>query len=148
MTNAAAQRIVVGVDGSEGAGRALAWALEEATHRGARVDAVWAWHVPWLTNVAEVGTTISDASWFEDVARKGLDGAVDGALAAFDGDVTVERILAQGDASRALLDVAAGADLLVVGSRGRGGFSGLLLGSVSQQVATHASCPVVLVPPA
>ncbi len=148
MTNAAAQRIVVGVDGSDGSGRALAWALQEAAHRGARVDAVWAWHVPWLTNVAEVGTTISDASWFEGVAQKGLDQAVESAMAAFEGDASVERILAQGDASRALLDVAAGADLLVVGSRGRGGFSGLLLGSVSQQCATHASCPVVIVPPA
>jgi len=148
MTNAAAHRIVVGVDGSGGSERALAWALEEAAHRGARVDAVWAWHVPWLTSVAEVGTTISDAGWFEGIAQEGLDRAVEAAMSAFEGDATVERILAQGDASRALLDVAAGADLLVVGSRGRGGFSALLLGSVSQQCATHASCPVVIVPPA
>lgn len=147
MSSAAAQRIVVGVDGSDGAARALTWALEEAAHRGARVDVVWAWHVPWLTNVAEVGTTINDADWFEQVARKGLDHAVDAALATSGSEVTVDRILAQGDASRALLDVAAGADLLVVGSRGRGGFAGLLLGSVSQQCATHASCPVVIVPP-
>lgn len=148
MTTPPPRRIVVGVDGSDGSGRALAWALEEAAIRGARVDAVWAWHLPWLTTVAEVGTTINDTTWFEGAAREGLDRAVDGALAAAAGDVVVERILAQGDASRALLDVSAGADLLVLGSRGRGGFAGLLLGSVSQQCATHATCPVVIVPPA
>lgn len=146
MTDNVGGRIVVGVDGSQGAARALAWALEEAGLRGATVDAVWTWHVPWLTSVAEVGATMNDADWFEAVAREGLDRAVDAALAAAgDGAPPVERLVAQGDASRALLDVAQGADLLVVGSRGRGGFTGLMLGSVSQQVATHATCPVVVV---
>lgn len=147
MTDAA-QRIVVGLDGSEGSARAMAWALEEAALRGARVEAVWVWHVPWLTSVAEVGSTITDAAWFEDVARRGLDDAVDAALAGRSTEVPVERILAQGDVTRALLDVAVGADLLVLGTRGRGGFTGLLLGSVSQQCAAHASCPVVVIPPA
>jgi nucleotide-binding universal stress UspA family protein len=60
--------------------------------------------------------------------------------------VTVDRKLRTGNASQALLHEAKGAALLVVGSRGRGGFTGLLLGSVSQQVAHHAPCPVVIVP--
>jgi nucleotide-binding universal stress UspA family protein len=60
---------------------------------------------------------------------------------------SVEPILVRDQAAGALLDVAKGAELLVVGSRGRGGFTGLLLGSVGQQVVHHAPCPVVVVPP-
>jgi nucleotide-binding universal stress UspA family protein len=58
----------------------------------------------------------------------------------------VDRVLASGSAADGLLGAAKGADLVVVGSRGVGGFRGLLLGSVSQQVAHHAACPVVVVP--
>ena len=102
--------------------------------------------MPWLTNLSEVGTTLDDPSWFDEVAREGLDRAVDAALdAAETPSPRVERLVVQGDAARALLDVSSGADLVVVGSRGRGGFTGLLLGSVSQQCATHARCPVVVV---
>lgn len=67
-------------------------------------------------------------------------------LAHVPDDVVVQPVVVEGPAARALLETARGADLLVVGSRGRGGFLGLLLGSTSHQVVTHASCPVVVVP--
>jgi nucleotide-binding universal stress UspA family protein len=81
----------------------------------------------------------------EDAARAVLDAALDGV------DVSelrqpVSRILTSGGAAASILEIAKGAELVVVGSRGRGGFGALLLGSVSQQVAHHATCPVVIVP--
>lgn len=134
--------IVVGVDGSEHAARALRWALDEARIRGAAVQAVHAWQNPdvGVTGfpVPKVGT-----EGIAEAAQETLDQAVDDQAT---GGVEVERSLVRGPAAQALLDAAKGADLLVVGSRGRGGFAGLLLGSVSQQCAHHASCPVVIVP--
>ena len=80
-------------------------------------------------------------------ARHEAETILDQALAELGevGDVEVERVIAQGSAAQALIDAATGQDILVVGSRGHGGFAGLLLGSVSQQCAQHASCPVVIV---
>jgi nucleotide-binding universal stress UspA family protein len=131
--------IVVGVDGSEGSRRALRWAVEEARVRGARVRAVLAW------TYLDQPTGGFDAAYGEPDARALLDevlgeGVRDGA------DVDVERVVVCDLPARALLDAARGADLLVVGSRGIGGFKGLLLGSVGQQVAQHARCPIVVVP--
>jgi len=104
--------IVVGVDGSEGAVRALEFALKEAQARHADVKAVAAWQE---------------------------------AAAATSG-VSVTPILRKGQAAEVLVAEARGAEVLVVGSRGLGGFKGLLLGSVGQQCAHHATCPVVIVP--
>jgi nucleotide-binding universal stress UspA family protein len=131
--------IVVGVDGSENSRQALRWAVEEARLRQARVRVVHAWWVyPMLDADAEAPHLANDAG-----------GAVQTFITETLGeerDVEVEAVAVQGQqASAALVDAAADAVLLVVGSRGAGGFSSLLLGSVSQQCAHHASCPVAIV---
>lgn len=141
----ATPRIVVGVDGSETARRALRWALDEARLRSAAVDVVHAWQMPYPDGYP-VRAVIVPAADLEQAARRVLDAAVGGSDTA--GVKEVEPLLVCDRAAGALLDTAKGADLLVVGSRGRGGFAGLLLGSVSQKVLHHADCPVVIVPPA
>jgi nucleotide-binding universal stress UspA family protein len=140
----AMERIVVGVDGSENARAALHWALDEACLRNAAVDVVYAWHMPYLDGYP-YGVVDVHPGEFERDARQLLDKIVGGVDST--GVPAVEPILICDGAARALLDTAKGADLLVVGSRGRGGFTGLLLGSVSQQVVHHAPCPVVVIPP-
>ena len=139
------QRIVVGVDGSEVARGALRWALAEARLRGAVVQIVHAWHNPY---VAMTGFPVSENAIesVEEGARRVLDDVAASAASEAQG-VTIEPSLVSGPPATSLLDAAQGADLLVVGSRGHGGFTGLLLGSVSQQVVHHAPCPVVIVPP-
>ena len=137
------ERIIVGVDGSEAAHRALEWAIQEARQRGATVEAIHAWHQPFVGGYnylgeLPLGDYVTDAQ-----------AVLDAALAAVDTTgVTVEGRIVAGGASQVLVEEAKGAALLVVGSRGRGGFSGLLLGSVSQQAAHHAPCPIVIIPAA
>jgi nucleotide-binding universal stress UspA family protein len=135
-------RVVVGVDGSEGSARALRWAADEARLRGARLEIVHAWAVPFM---GEVPTTPDLDAELEAGARTTLEEA----MAAVDlQGLEVDGRIERGPAAVVLVELAKGADLLVMGSRGRGGFTGLLLGSVSQQCAHHASCPIVIVPPA
>jgi nucleotide-binding universal stress UspA family protein len=137
--------IVVGVDGSEGAVRALEFALDEARARHTDVRAVAAWRVP--ASAYETGwVPVSvDPSDYEKIARAGLEKSLEEAAVA-ESDVSVTPILREGQAAEVLVAEARGADLLVVGSRGLGGFKGLLLGSVGQQCAHHATCPVAIVP--
>ena len=137
------ERIVVGVDGSESAREALRWAVAEARQRNAVVEAVYAWHQPFATGYAELGE-LDNLGHFEKEAQEALDAAVDAVDAS--GIAPIERRLLTGSAASTLVEEAKGASLLVVGSRGRGGFTGLLLGSVSHHVATHASCPGVIIP--
>ena len=136
--------IVVGVDGSQNARAALRFAIEEAALRGAPVEAVMAWHLPYYGGMAGMPLPI-DSEAIEAAYQEDLDALVEemdtGRL-----DAPVARRLVQGTPAGVLLDAAADASMLVVGSRGRGGFVGLLLGSVSQQVAAHATCPVIIVP--
>jgi nucleotide-binding universal stress UspA family protein len=137
------KRIVVGVDGSAPSVAALRWALGEAQAHGAELDAVSAWEMPYAA-AGEAGLYVG--AWSDDLAaeaQRRLDEVVDAVDA---GPVKVHRIVEYGRPAQALLDRAAGADLLVVGARGRGGFTGLLLGSVSQQCITHAVCPTVVIP--
>lgn len=143
-------RIVVGVDGSEGARRALGWAVEEARVRGWSVLAVHSYMVPPLLLAAETGPTgpptIPDPGLVDrlaNAAEKLLSRELE--QAETDG-VELEGAVGTGPAADVLRQAAKDAQLLVVGMRGGGGFMGLLLGSVSQQVAQHAPCPVVLVP--
>jgi nucleotide-binding universal stress UspA family protein len=137
--------IVVGVDGSEGAVRALEFALEEARARHADVKAVAAWHVPAAAYETGWVPVSVDPSDYEKIAQAGLEKSIEDAAAATSG-VDVTPILRKGQTAEVLVAEARGAELLVVGSRGLGGFKGLLLGSVGQQCAHHAPCPLVIVP--
>ena len=136
------QRIVVGVDGSEHARAALRWAIDEAKLRDATLVLVHAWHTSYV-GATPLTAYALDTRLIEEEAGRLLDHA---AAEASGGGLapTLERRLVHGGAARAILDEAGHADLVVVGARGLGGFAGLLLGSVSQQVAHHAPCPVVI----
>jgi nucleotide-binding universal stress UspA family protein len=137
--------IAVGVDGSESAAAALRWAASEARLRGARLRAVHAWNMP---TMAYAGSGFVAPASFEDdlgqAAQTGLGEWLGAAQAELDG-IEVEHHVAEGQATTVLTDAAADAELLVVGSRGLGGFGELLLGSVSHQVAQRARCPIVIV---
>ena len=137
-------RVVVGVDGSETARQALAWALDEGRARQAEVEVVNAWHPPYV-GAYPYDPAALDLDLFEQGARDLVAEALDGQDVS--GLPAPPKVTAVSDtAAQAVISAAAGADLAVVGSRGRGGFTGLLLGSVSQQVAHHAPCPVVVIP--
>ena len=138
------ERIVVGIDGSEASRRALNWALDEARRRHCTVDAVHAWHAPYMVGYPYAGSLDGPVT-YEQAATETLDRVVDGADTS-GLPAPVSRIVRMGQPAETILDQAKGADLVVVGSRGLGGFRGLLLGSVSHQVAHHAPCPVVIVP--
>lgn len=140
----ASGRIVVGVDGSDAARRALRWALEEARLRRARLDVVHAWQAPYVVPSPFMRVPV-DPGAVEKHARVVLDRVVD-AEDMRRQPAPVERVLVQEGAARAVLDAAQGADLVVLGTRGHGGFSGLVLGSVSHHVAHHVRCPLVVVP--
>lgn len=137
-----APRIVVGVDGSEGSIRALAWAAEEAHLRHAELEVVHAaGYGPWydpdlLITQAEIDAWLTAGATVIEAALQqvpGLDG------------LRIRRETPADLAARALITASKDADLLVVGSRGHGGFTGLLLGSVSNACVHHAACPVVVV---
>lgn len=134
------RRVVVGLDGSEAAQRALEWALDEVRARGAVLDVVHAWDLPLIGNI---GALAFDPILCQDLGHEMLDEAISASDARATG-VDVHRILARGSAARVLIERGRHADLVVVGARGRGGFAGLLLGSVSHRVAHDAPCPVVV----
>jgi nucleotide-binding universal stress UspA family protein len=136
--------IVVGVDGSEASKAALRWAVEEARLRHARVRAVHAW---WIYPMLRPGAPPApdQIPGVGDDATERVRTFITETLGG-ETDVEITPLAVQGEqASAALVDAAKDADLLVVGSRGAGGFSGLLLGSVSQQCTHHAPCPIVIV---
>ncbi len=140
----AVTRVVAGVDGSEPAARALRWAEAEARMRQAPMVAVHAFATPYFVGPLgmEPAATV-DVADLRPAAHAALDEMVREALGGT--DVPVDRVVVEGPAAQALLGATTPSDLLVVGSRGRGGFAGLLLGSVSQQLAEHADCVVVVV---
>ena len=135
-------RIVVGVDGSEQSQLALRWAAQLAPCLGCHIEAVTAWTYP-----SAYAFTIPDGWDPGHDAQVSLEDAVD---AAFGGDKPngLRLLVRQGLPAKVLLDAGVGARMLIVGSRGHGGFTGLLLGSVSSVVAEHAHCPVLVVHPA
>jgi nucleotide-binding universal stress UspA family protein len=165
-------RIVVGVDASPEARRALAWAAAEARLRQAVLQVVHAYHahelvapyyfpsqhaVPGATVAVagepaqpEMSTTLQDRAEFEEAFRSRAEQLLTALLGEVDElvrGVDVQRTVVEGrHPAEALVELSADADLLVVGSRGRGGFTELLLGSVSHASVLHAVCPVVVVP--
>ena len=165
-------RIVVGVDASPGARRALAWAAAEARLRGAVLQVVHAYQarhlaapfyfpsqhaVPGTADQEaqaraqlEMAAAMQDRAEFEEVYRSRAERLLEELLGEVEeavGGVEVRRTVVEDrHPAEALVAVSSDADLLVVGSRGRGGFTEMLLGSVSHASVLHAVCPVVVVP--
>ena len=142
---AADHRIAVGVDGSPSARAALAWAAGQAELTGATVEAVIAWRYPAVVGggpFAPVGV-LMDAD-FVGAAATVLSTAISQAVDPAN-PVKVSSTVREGNPAQILIEAADGADLLVVGSRGHGGFAEALLGSVSQHCVQRARCPVVIV---
>lgn len=141
------ETIIVGVDGSAGSRAALEWAFAEAAQRKARVVAVSVWQFPYLAlGPSPIGGAViptedlqasSEASLAEILAEVGVPDGIE-----------VLPVSREGSASQTLLGLAEseGASLLVIGARGHGGFTGLLLGSVATQCVNHAKVPTVIVP--
>lgn len=138
MSSAGTFLIVVGFDGSEPSLAALRWAVDEARLRRGKVRVITAWHYPPVPSSIEdsaINDSFHTAERFQAEALKAV---------ASDG-VDITGTLVRDYPATALLEASKEADILIVGSRGHGGFAGLLLGSVSTQVAHHASCPVLIV---
>jgi nucleotide-binding universal stress UspA family protein len=138
---AGAERIVVGIDGSPSSKAALAWAAQQAALTGAPLTVVSTWHYP---NDYGYVSWLPDNVDFSDDARAVIDQTITEVL----GDETkieVTRLVVQDHPALALVEESKSAALVVVGSRGHGEFAGMLLGSVSEFIATHAHCPVVIV---
>ena len=135
------RRIVVGVDGSPSSMAALRWAILQAELTGCAVDAVTAWRLPSRYGFAPVTDRATD---FEGDAGKILADALNEA-SSVEPDVIIRSSVVEGHPAEVLVRAARGADMLVVGSRGHGGFTGALLGSVSQNCVHHAPCPVLVI---
>ena len=167
-------RIVVGVDASPGALRALSWAADEARLRLATLQVVHAYHAQALAAPLyfpsqeglpgqalaaggrvpeeEMAENLEQRAEFQEAVRRQAEDLLEGLLEEV-GDVVegvdVQRsVVEDRNPAEALVELSDGADLLVVGSRGRGGFSSLLLGAVSHAAVLHARCPVVVIPAA
>ena len=133
-------RIVVGIDGSSCSTEALEWALRIASSTGATIDAVSAWNLPSMYGVGYLPGDYDPAGDAKRIVSETVAAAVGGNRP--DG---MRLIVKQGTPAKVLLEESKGAQMLVVGSRGHGGFAGLLLGSVSSACAEHATCPVLVV---
>ncbi|MEV5282373.1 universal stress protein [Streptomyces sp. NPDC051994] len=131
-------RIVVGVDGSEPSRKALRWALAQARRQNAAVVAVIGREFPTTSSWVVV-----PAADLKAAARQALADVVEQERHTAP-EVALDTRIEHGHPARVLIDTAHGADLLVVGSRGLGGFTGTLLGSVSRYCAEHATCPVLV----
>ncbi len=130
--------IVVGVDGSPYSDAAVRWALEEAEFRNGEVTALFAWQVPFLSFPGAF-----DREELEKAAKEFLIDKL--SSIAPSPAVPLRPLVAEGDPAESLIVAAEDADVLVVGSRGRSSFPGLVLGSVGQRCAAAASCPVLLI---
>ena len=142
MSASQSTRIVIGVDGSPSSIQALKWAFGQAILTGGTIDAVCAWHYP-----NSYGFAVPDNADYHALAEETVSKAIAEARnadQAYDA-VPVRPVVVKARPAHALLEQAKGAALLVVGFRGHGGFSEVLLGSVSQHVVHHAPCPVVIV---
>ena len=131
-------KIVVGVDGSPHSNAALRWALDHAEALHGSVTAVFAWQIPMLSMPGAF-----DKSELETLAKNLLNEVVSAVEPS--PVVPLWPVVAEGDPTESLIQASEDADMLVLGSRGRGPFKGLLLGSVSQGCAASTACPVVIV---
>jgi nucleotide-binding universal stress UspA family protein len=143
--------IVVGVDGSDPSIAALRWAAEEAALREAKLVAVHAWSYVPPAPIAEPGMIplpatdlVGQLDAERGAAQAELEAALDDAFPS-GRPVEIEERLVEESAGEGLVAASAEADLLVVGSSGRGGLASAILGSVSRHVVSHAHCPVVVV---
>lgn len=139
-------KIVVGVDGSSGSREALRWAFAEATLRNDALEVVIVWQYPITASLPTFGAMSTPEDFNTDARTTLLAILAEEGITA-EAPIPVSTLVAEGNPARALLDAADTADLLVVGSRGHGGFTGVLVGSISQQCVHHAKCPVVVVHP-
>ena len=140
------KHIVVGVDGSDQSRAALSWAYDEAAHHGASLTVVATWSPPALPMSPPYGSLPTEG--YEDQPRTEALALLDrftAELTPRTPAVQVSTSIEEGHPAKVLIERSAQADLLVVGSRGHGGFAGMLLGSVSQHLVAHADCPVVVV---
>jgi nucleotide-binding universal stress UspA family protein len=139
--------IVVGVDGSDRSRSALGWAVEEAKLRRDTVLAVHVWEAP-LVSAVDIPPDPDPPEYLPELignVQEGAEALVERIVSEFKNEgVEIEPLAIEGETASVLVEAAEDADLLVVGSRGRGGLAGLLLGSISHQVAQHAPCPVVI----
>lgn len=136
--------VVVGVDDTASSRRALAWAAQEAVRRGATLQVVTAW-----TWDAAEGAPLAavDPQTLMELAEQTQTAAVEEVLGGLDVVPVVAREVVRSTAADALVEASRHADLVVVGTHGRGPVRAALLGSVSQSVIKHAECPVVVMPP-
>ncbi|MFF9404899.1 universal stress protein [Streptomyces anandii] len=141
QTSGARRRVVVGVDGSPSSYTALRWAAGYAGLVGGVVEAIHVWDTP--SDVGWTGPAI-DPEYDLEQARERFAEELRGVFGQ-EHPAGLEEHLVEGDPSEVLIRASEGADILVVGSRGRGGFARAMLGSVSQRCAQHAACPVVVV---
>ncbi|WP_327004413.1 universal stress protein [Dactylosporangium sp. NBC_01737] len=139
-----AGRVIAGVDGSHDADRAMRFAFEQASFRGAGLTAVHTYLWPDATGPGDTLPLVYDEDDLRDDEQRLLAESVAGWTDKFP-DVNVRRRIVRGTPAGVLTRLSHDAELLVVGSRGRGGFTGLLLGSVSQALIHHAACPVAIV---
>ena len=133
-------KIIVGVDGSPSSNAALEWAAQEAELRGSTLELIHAWNYPNLG----YGGYVAVLEDFEKDAAALLDEVVASVRKNYPSLKLVSSLI-QGPTAQTIMDRAKEADMVVVGSRGRGGFSGLLLGSVGQQLVHHCPAPVVII---
>ncbi|HZG98475.1 MAG TPA: universal stress protein [Nocardioidaceae bacterium] len=138
--------IIVGVDGSDTSKAALQWAYGEACHHGAALTVVSTWKRPTLPMSPPYGHTTDEG--YQDQPKTTALAVLDNFIADLEPHtpaVDVRTSIEEGSPAKVLIERSQGADLLVVGSRGLEGFTGMLLGSVSQHLVAHAHCPVVVV---
>lgn len=136
------EAVIVGIDGSPDSVRALQWAAEYARVFEAPLQALTTFDVPVIYGPAAMAGWENPAR-LEEGARSTLSDIVREALGE---EAQVEERVLRGHPAQVLVEASPDARLLVLGSRGHGGFAGMLLGSVSQHTVTHARCPVVVIP--
>ena len=139
------RKIVVGVDGSPASLKAVLWAAHEAKLRNSEIEILHSWSMPFVADPLAMMPMMFPVEEMVSEADKIVSAAA-AIITGVDSKIQVATRIERGAASEYLIAAGKSADLLVVGSRGHGGFAGLLLGSVAQQVANHATCPVVIVP--